>query len=84
MVENVSGIKSKLDIPFFWYKNMIIMKPRLFKYNENFTRKKKGNSQIKESDSFNISAQDIHRGYSLEPPRQGGSDEYPQSMFLAK
>ena len=22
--------------------------------------------------------------YSLEPPRQGGSNEYPQSMFLSK
>ena len=21
-------------------------------------------------------------GYSLEPPRRGGSNEYPQSMFL--
>ena len=23
-------------------------------------------------------------GYSLEPPRRGGSNEYPQSMFLSK
>ena len=23
-------------------------------------------------------------GYSLEPPRRGGSNEYPQSMFLAE
>ena len=23
-------------------------------------------------------------GYSLEPPRQGGSNEYPQSMFRAE
>ena len=23
----------------------------------------------------------IDRGYSLEPPRRGGSNEYPQSMF---
>ena len=23
-------------------------------------------------------------GYSLEPPLQGGSNEYPQSMFLAE
>ena len=26
----------------------------------------------------------IDCGYSLEPPRQGGSNEYPQSMFLSK
>ena len=23
-------------------------------------------------------------GYSLKPPRRGGSNEYPQSMFLSK
>ena len=30
---------------------------------------------------FHISAQNIDCGYSLEPPRQGGSNEYPQSLF---
>ena len=30
---------------------------------------------------FLISAQNIDFGYSLEPPRRGGSNEYPQSMF---
>ena len=44
--------------------------------NENF--------QIKKSDSFHISAQNIDRGHSLESPRQGGSNEYPQSMFLSR
>ena len=29
---------------------------------------------------FLISAQNIDCGYSLEPPRRGGSNEYPQSM----
>ena len=33
---------------------------------------------------FHISAQNIDCGYSLEPPRRGGSNEYPQSMFLSK
>ena len=37
--------------------------------------------QIKNSDIFHISAQNIDCGYSLEPPRRGGSNEYPQSMF---
>ena len=37
---------------------------------------------IKHSDSFHISAQNINCGYSLEPPRRGGSNEYPQSMFF--
>ena len=30
---------------------------------------------------FLISGQNIDCGYSLEPPRRGGSNEYPQSMF---
>ena len=30
---------------------------------------------------FLISALNIDCGYSLEPPRRGGSNEYPQSMF---
>ena len=30
---------------------------------------------------FLISAQNIDCEYSLEPPRRGGSNEYPQSMF---
>ena len=36
------------------------------------------------SDIFHISAQNIDCRYSLEPPRRGGSNEYPQSMFLSK
>ena len=30
---------------------------------------------------FLIPAQKIDCGYSLEPPRRGGSNEYPQSIF---
>ena len=38
----------------------------------------------KNSDIFHISAQNIDCGYSLEPLRRGGSNEYPQSMFLTR
>ena len=31
-----------------------------------------------------ISAQNIDCGYSLESPRRGGSNKYPQSMFLSR
>ena len=41
-------------------------------------------NQIKNSVIFHISAQNIDCGYSLEPPRRGGSNEYPQSMFLSR
>ena len=40
------------------------------------------NFQMKNSDIFHISAQNIDCGYSLEPPRRGDSNEHPQSMFL--
>ena len=42
------------------------------------------NFQIKISNNFHISAQTIDCGYSLEPPRRGGSNEYSQSMFGAE
>ena len=42
------------------------------------------NFQVKNSDIFHISAQNIDCGYSLEPPRRGGSNKYPQSMFWAE
>ena len=40
------------------------------------------NFQTKNSDIFHISPQNIDRGYLLEPPRRGGSNEYPQSIFF--
>ena len=40
--------------------------------------------RLKKSDIFHISAQNIDCGYSLEPPRWGGSNEYQQSMFWAE
>ena len=36
--------------------------------------------QLKNSDIFLIFAQNIDCGYTLEPPRRGGSNEYPESM----
>ena len=41
------------------------------------------NFQIKNSDIFHISIQNIDCRYSLELPRRGGSNELPQSMFLS-
>ena len=59
----------------YHYENMPIQKYRKF-YNQ-----KRENFQIKNSDIFHISAQNIDCGYSLELPHRGGSNEYPQSMF---
>ena len=60
-----------------------IMKTHLFKFIENFTIKNWKFSD-KNSDIFHISAQKISCGSLLEPPCQGGSKEYPQSMFLSR
>ena len=35
-------------------------------------------------DIFLIFAQNIDCGYTLEPPRRGSSNEYPQPMFWSK
>ena len=52
------------------YSNILkILRPKIKKF------------QIKNSDIFHSSARNIDCGYSLEPPRRGGSKEYPQSMF---
>ena len=37
--------------------------------------------QIKNSNIFHISSQNIDCGYSLELPRRGGSNEYPQFVL---
>ena len=62
----------------------IITKTHLFKYTENFTTKKWEVSDKKISDIFHISAQNIDCGYPIEPPRRGGSNDYPQYMFWAE
>ena len=50
----------------------------------NILPTKHENFQIKNSDIFHISAQNINCGYTLEPPWRGDSNEYPQSLFGAE
>ena len=50
-------------------------------YKEFFKVVKFENFQKIIFDIFLIFAQNIDCGYTLEPPRRGGSNEYPQSMF---
>ena len=54
------------------YSNILKILPTK---NENF--------KIKKSAIFHIFSQNMDCGYSLEPPRRDGSNEYPQSMFLS-
>ena len=63
---------------------IILLNWQITKYIENFTIKNE-TFQMKHSGSFHISAQDIDCGYLFEPPRRGGSDEYPRvPVFLAE
>ena len=41
-------------------------------------------SMEKKNDVFLIFAQNIDCGYTFEPSRRGGYNEYPQCMFLIK
>ena len=66
------------EVEGHYYENTPIQKYR------KFHLQKLKIFQIKNSDIFQISAQNIDCGYSLEPPRRGGSNEYPQSMFLSR
>ena len=52
--------------------------------NTDFLTLKSANFQLKILDIFLIFAQKIDCGYTLEPPRRGGCDEYPLSMFWSK
>ena len=55
-------------------------------YTENVLVVKNENFHWKKIDTciFLIFAQNIDCGYTLEPPRRGGSNVYPQSMFSSK
>ena len=79
----VSGIiRSTLFILYsqhsIHYENMPIQIYRRFQLQ------KLKNFQTKPPIFFHASAQNIDCGYSLEPPRRGGSNEYPQSMLFSK
>ena len=69
---------------FFDQKRKIFRSLRKHSYSKTLQilQPKKENFQIKISDIFYISSQNIDCGYLLEPPRRGGSNEYPQSMFF--
>ena len=67
---------------------MLLWKKKIWKHTYSNVLKilkpKKENFQIKNSDIFHISAQNIDCWYSLELPWWGSSNEYPQSMFFSK
>ena len=58
------------NTPIQIYRKFRLQKLKIFAY--------------KNTDIFHISALNIDCWYSLEPPRRGGSNEYPQSMFFIR
>ena len=73
-----SKIPTRPDPPHPHYENTPIQNIK------KISPPKTENFHIKNSDIFHISAQNTDCGYSLELPRRGGSNEYPQSMFLSR
>ena len=68
---NVAFVGSHYEnTPIQIYRHFPLQKLKIFRY--------------KNSDIFHMSAQSIDCGYSLEPPRRGGSNEYPLSMYLSR
>ena len=57
--------------------------PGLFKIYWKFYHTKMKNFRLKFR-CLSCFSQNIDCGYSLEPPQRGGSNEYPQSMFLSR
>ena len=77
LTEPYKGVRTGITYSFSFentpiqiYSKFPLQKLKIFRY--------------KNSDIFHISAQNIDCGYSLEPPRQGGFNEYPQTMFLSR
>ena len=64
---------SDFDYPKFGHNNKL-----------KILQQKEENFLIKNSVIFHISAQNIDCGYSLEPPRRGGSNEYYNLCFSRK
>ena len=76
---NDTNIFGTMDIRFrHHYEN------KLFNYIVNILPPKNENFQIKNLIFFLFLLKNITCGYSLEPPRRGGSNEYPQPMFLSR
>ena len=66
------------------FKKLYTLRKHAYAINRDFFSFKIENFQLKNFDIFLIFSQNIDCGYTLEPPRRGGSNEYPQSMFWSK
>ena len=71
----------KLLSLMFDIQSCLILRKHAYSNILKFLPPKYENFQMKNSDNFHISAQNIDCGYLLEPPRRGGSNESPQLCF---
>ena len=77
VMSRASFYMCSFHICIFIYENTPIQMHRKFHHQKLKTFRLK-------TDIFHISDQNIDCGYSLEPPRRSGSNEYSQSMFLSR
>ena len=68
---NCTGKLHYENTPMYYTEILKVIKKNIFFHQKNF-------------DIFHIFAQNVDCGYTLEPPRRGGSNMYPQSMFWSK
>ena len=75
IVQAVMFMTTRDILVIYHYENMPMQDTEIFKVvkNEHF--------QLKKFDIFLIFAQNIDCGYTLEPPRRGSCNKYPQSML---
>ena len=64
-----------------WVSGTFSLRKHAYSNIQKISPPKTENFQIKKSDIFHISAQNIDCGYSA---RRGGSNEYSQSWFLSR
>ena len=84
LLEHDSYLDSVPYLPFIFRRLLLTLRKHAYSNILKILQPKKENIQIKNSDIFHFSSKNIHFGYSLEPPRRGGSNEYPQSMLFSK
>ena len=77
---NTNGEKTENKVGSHWRRSPPLRK-HAYSNILKISQPKNENFQIKNLIFFYISAQNIDCGYSLEPPRRGGSNEYLQSVF---
>ena len=74
-----SEFKSKYSIGLKYFCSRISLGKHAYSNILKILPPKNVKKSDKNSDIFYISAQNIDCGYSLEPPRRGGSNEYPHA-----